>query len=189
MDYKKLVSLLAVSTLALSACGTTDDAEETATEETEEVAETEETATEETEETAEETEGSSTEDLLQQAQEESGEAFPEYGLYVAGGWTQDGIVIQHAPGEAATIPVQVTTEQSDYNVYLVEDGVISEVASNEPEPEFTVESPSADSEYVVGISGEALGEAGDEVNTEDFYRSETIIFEEAEPAAEGEGEE
>lgn len=184
MNYKKLVSLLAVSTLALSACGSADDAEDTTTEGTEEVAETEDTATEE----ATETEGSSTEDLLKQAQDQAGEAFPEYGLYVAGAWTQEGRVVQHAPGEAATIPVQVTTDHSEYNVYLVEDGVISEVVSNEPEIELTVESPSADTEYVVGISPDTLGEAGDEVATEDFYRSEVVVFEEAAPAADAEEE-
>lgn len=175
MNYKKLVSLFAVSTLALSACGTTDDAEETPTDDTEEV---EDVETDETEETA------SSEDLMEQAVQNSGDAFPEYGLYVTGAWTQDGRVVQHAPGEAATIPVSVISEQTAFNVYLVENGVITEVVSDEAEVEFVVDAPSADVEYVVGVSPEALGEAGDEVAAEDFERSEVIVFEEAEPAAE-----
>lgn len=193
MKYNKLVSLLAVSTLALAACGTTDDAEETPTDTTEEVedVETDETETE-TDDAAEETEDSgdtaSTEDLLQQAQEQSGDAFPEYGLYVTGAWTEEGIVVQHAPGEAATVPVSAITDHEEYNVYLLEDGVIAEVSSNEPETEFLVESPSADVEYVVGISPEQVGEVGDEASAEDFDRSEVIVFEEAEPAPESEEE-
>ncbi len=193
MGYKKLVSLLAVSALALGACAD-DAAEEPATDETEEVTEVEETEDTTAEDTADEAgteesadgEGSSTQDLLKQAQEQSGEAFPEYGLYVAGNWTEEGTVVEHAPGEAATVPVQITTEHEEYNVYLVEDGVITEVVSNEPEVEFTVESPSADATYQVGISPDDLGQAGDEVAEEDFYRVDTVVFEEAEPAAEEE---
>lgn len=186
MSYKKLVSLLAVSALALGACA--DDAEEPTTDETEEVDQGTDEGTDETtdDEAAEDTEGSSTQDLLQQAQDDSGEAFPEYGLYVAGTWSEEGVVVQHAPGEAATVPVQVTTEHEEYNVYLTEDGVITEVVSNEPEVELTVDAPSADVSYLVGISPDALGEAGDEVAEEDFYRADTILFEEAEPAAEEE---
>lgn len=190
MNYKKLVSLLAVSTLALSACGTTEDAEETPTDETEEV-DTDTTEdvdeTEETEDT-EETESSSSEDLIQKAQEASGDAFPEYDLYVAGAWTQEGRVVQYAPGEAAAIPVSVITEQGEYNVYLLEDGVVTEVVSDEPEFELVVDAPSADVEYVVGISPEELGEVGAELSEDDFERSEKVVFEEAEPAAEAEEE-
>lgn len=182
MNYKKLVSLLAVSTLALSACGTADDAEETPTDETEEV------ETDTTEDAADSEETPSSEELMQRAQEESGDAFPEYGLYVTGAWTQEGRVVQHAPGEAATIPVSVISDHEEYNVYLLEDGVVTEVVSNEPEVELVVDAPSADVEYVVGVSPEALGEVGTELSEEDFERSEKVVFEEAEPAAEGEEE-
>ncbi len=189
MGYKKLVSLFAVSALALGACAD-NTAEEPATDETEEVTEVEETAEETTDETTEEAagdgEGSSTEDLLQQAQDQAGEAFPEYGLYVPGTWTEEGTVVEYAPGEAATVPVQITTEHEAFNVYLVEDGVISEVISNEAEPEFTVESPSEEVTYQVGVSPDDLGQAGDEVADEDFYRVDTVRFQEAAPAAEEE---
>jgi len=177
MSYKKLVSLFAVSTLALAACGT-EDTEEPATDDAEQTEQTEETDTSE--------EGSSTEDLINQAQENSGEASPEYGLEIDGTWSEEGYIIQHAPGEAATIPVVITSEQSEYNTYLLEDGVIAEVVSNEPEPTFTIESPSADTDYVVGVSPDDLGEVGDEVAVEDLYRYENIVFEEAEPTAEDE---
>lgn len=181
MSYKKLVSLFAVSALALAACGTTEDTEEPATDETEQTEDVDQT---------EDTEDADSGDLIQEAQEQSGDAFPEYGLSVgeAGAWTEEGYLVQHAPGEAAVIPVVIDTEQEDYNVYLVEGGVISEVVSNEPEFEFTVDSPSADAEYLVGVSPDDLGEAGDEVAPDDFYRSDVVIFEEAEPAAEEEAE-
>lgn len=180
MNYKKLVSLLAVSTLALSACGTTNDAEETPTDDTEEV---EEVETDQTEGADDAEDSPSSFDLMDAAAEKAGDAYPEYGLYVTGTWTQEGRVVQYAPGEAATIPVSILTEHEDYNVYLMEDGVITEVVSSEPEVELTVDSPSADTEYIVGVSPDALGEVGDEVAEEDFYRSEVVVFEEATPAA------
>lgn len=175
MNYKKLVSLLAVSTLALAACGTTDDVEETTTDDTEVVEEVETDGTEETD-------TPSSEDLMKQAQEASGDAFPEYGLYVAGAWTQDGRVVQHASGEAATIPVSIISDHEEYYVYLTEDGVITEVLTNEPEGEIVVDAPSADVTYLVGVSPDELGEVGEEVTEEDFYRAEKVVFEEAEPA-------
>lgn len=171
MNYKKLVSLFAVSTLALSACGA-DDAAETPTDDVGDV-----------EETPEETAGSASEDLMDKAAENAGDAFPEYGLYVPGSWTAEGRVVTYAPGEAATIPVDITSDHTEYNVYLVENGVITDIVSNEAEVEFTVDTPSADTEYSVGVSPEALGEAGDEVAEEDFYRAEKVILEEAAPVA------
>ena len=57
MNYKKIVSLFAVSTLALSACGTTDEADDTVD-------------TTETEDTA-----SSSDDLIDRALENTGDAF------------------------------------------------------------------------------------------------------------------
>lgn len=173
MNYKKLVSLFAVSTLALSACGA-DEPAETPTDDVENVAETE---------TPEETEGTASEDLMDIAAQNAGDAFPEYGLYVPGAWTADGRVVTYAPGEAATIPVNITSDHTEYNVYLVENGVITEVVSNEAEVEFAVATPSADTTYLVGVSPDALGEAGDEVTEEDFYRAETVVFEEVAPAA------
>lgn len=168
MNYKKLVSLFAVSTLALTACGTTDEPEETPTDDVEDVEETES--------------ASSSADLMDIAAQNTGDAFPEYGLYVPGAWTAEGRVVEYAAGEAATIPVAITSDHAEYNVYLLEDGVITQVVSNEPEVALTVESPSADTEYVVGVSPDTLGEAGDEVAAEDFYRSEIVLFEEAAPA-------
>lgn len=173
MSYKKIVSLLAVSTLALGACGT-DDTEEVETDETEEVEETEETE-----------EGSS-QDLIEQAKGETGDAFPDYGLEVAGTWTQDGYAIGYPEGEAATIPVAILTENEDYNVYLLEDGLVTEVVSNEEEVEFMVEDPSDEVDYHVGISPEDLGSEGDEVSEEDFARSEKVFFEIQEEEAEEE---
>src|SRR5690625_337444 len=183
MSYKKLVSLLAVSTLALGACAT-DDAEEPATEDTEQTedtgAETDETTDAED---TEETKGSS-QDLIEQAKQQSGEAFPEYGLEVTGAWTVDGYEVEYAPGEAATIPVTALTDAESYNVYLLEDGTVAEVVSDTAEVEFTVEEPSADAEYVVGISPDELGEVGDEVAADDSYRYENVVLVEGSAAEE-----
>lgn len=169
MSYKKLVSLFAVSALALGACGA-DDAEEAATEDTE---------TEEVEETddAEEVEEGSTQDLLDQAKGESGEATPDYGLEVSGNWTQEGYGIGHPEGEPAVIPVAIISEKEGYHVYLLENGVVSEVVSDEPEFEFEVENPSDDVDYHVGVSPDDLGGEGEEVSVDDFERSEKVFFE------------
>lgn len=168
MNYKKLVSLFAVSTLALSACGTTDEADDTVD-------------TTETEDTA-----SSSDDLMDRALENTGDAFPEYGLYVPGAWSADGRIVQYATGEDAVIAVDITTDHEAYNVYLLEDGVITQVEENNPETEFTVENPSADTDYMVGVSPDELGTVGDEVAEEDFYRAELVIIEEVEPTPETE---
>lgn len=168
MNYKKLVSLFAVSTLALSACGTTDEADDTVD-------------TTETEDTA-----SSSDDLIDRALENTGDAFPEYGLYVPGAWSADGRIVQYATGEEAVIAVDITTDHEAYNVYLLEDGVITQVEENNPETKFTVENPSADTDYMVGVSPDELGTVGDEVAEEDFYRAERVIIEEVEPTPETE---
>ena len=178
MSYKKLVSLLAVSTLALAACAADEEPTTDDTEQTEDV---------ETEDDTEETAGSSSSSLIEDAKNNAGDAFPEYGLTVTGLWTVDGYKVEYPAGEAATIPASVITEAEGYNVYLLEDGVITEVVSDEPAVEFTVDEPSADTEYVVGVSPDELGEAGDEVATDDFYRFEKVVFVEA-AAAEEEAE-
>lgn len=168
MNYKKLVSLFAVSTLVLSACGTTDEADDTVD-------------TTETEDTA-----SSSDDLMDRALENTGDAFPEYGLYVPGAWSADGRIVQYATGEDAVIAVNITTDHEAYYVYLLEDGVITQVEENNPETEFTVENPSADTDYMVGVSPDELGAVGDEVVEEDFYRAEKVLIEEVEPTPETE---
>lgn len=168
MSYKKLVSLFAVSALVLGACATDDATEDTATDDVEET---------------EEVEGS-TKDLMEQAKGEAGDAFPDYGLTVTGNWTTEGYSIGHPAGEAATIPVSIITENETYNVYLLEDGLVSEVVSDEGAVEFIVADPSADVVYHVGVSPDDLGAEGDEVSEDDFARFEKIIFEVVEPAAE-----
>lgn len=155
MSYKKIVSLLAVSSLALAACGAD-----------------------------EEVEGNSSQDLMEQAEEGSETVSPDYGLEVTGEWSVDGYEINYAPGEEATVPVTILTDKEDYNVYLLEDSLIKEIKSNEEKVEFLVEDPSEETEYYVGVSPEDLGEVGDEVSTDDFVRSEEIVFEEAEEEAE-----
>ncbi len=95
-------------------------------------------------------------------------------------------LIQAVPALKDVIPVEIVTDKETYNVYLLEDGVVTEVVSDEPAVEFMVEDPSADVEYHVGISPDDLGAVGDEVSVEDFARYEKIIFEIVEPVAEEE---
>lgn len=175
MSYKKLVSLLAVSTLALAACAADEEPTDDDTEQTEDVDKTDDT------------EGSNSNSLIEDAKNSSGDAYPEYGLTVTGAWTVDGYEVEYAPGDAATIPANIITEAEGYNVYLLEDGVVSEIVSDEPEVEFTVDEPSADAEYVVGVSPDELGEVGDEVAADDFYRSEKVVL--VEGSADEEAEE
>lgn len=158
MSYKKLVSLFAVSAFALGACGADDAAEETP-------------------------EKGSTQELLEQAEGEAGNAFPDYGLTVSGDWTTEGYSIGHPAGEPATVPVSIVTEKETYNVYLLEDGLVSEVVSDEEAVEFIVADPSDDVVYHVGISPEDLGAEGDAVSEEDFARFEKIVFTIEEPEA------
>lgn len=172
MSYKKLVSLFAVSALALGACGANDAEETPETDDTEQQEDVDADA-DSTDEAA------SSDDLIEQAKEQAGDAFPDYGLTVTGTWTVDGYAVEYAAGEAATIPVNIVSEETEYNVYLLEDGAVAEVVSNEPAVEFVVEAPSADVSYVVGISPEDLGAVGDEVAVEDFERHENIVLVEA----------
>lgn len=174
MSYKKLVSLFAVSALALGACATDNTTDDAATDDTD--------ATEEVEE---EEEGS-TKDLLEQAKDEAGDAFPDYGLTVSGDWTTEGYKVGYVDGEDAVIPVAIVTDKETYNVYLLQDGIVTDVVSNEPEVEFIVADPSADVAYQVGISPDDLGAEGDEVSEDDFARFENIVFEQVEPTEEEE---
>lgn len=170
MSYKKLVSLLAVSTFALAACGADEEPTTDDTEQTEDV---------ETEDETDETEGSSSSSLIEDAKNSAGDAFPEYGLTVTGLWTVDGYQVEYPAGGPATVPATIITDAEDYHVYLLENGVVADVVSGEGAVEFTVEEPSADTEYVVGVSPDELGEAGDEVAEDDFYRSEKVVLVEA----------
>jgi hypothetical protein len=164
MTYKKLVSLLAISTLALAAC----DANE------EEPTEPENGAVED-ENGAEEngTEGASdSQSLIDSASERSGEAFPQYTLTIDNGsWTQEGYVIQGTSIEASA-------GGEEFSVYLVDgEGTVLEVLENEIEPVFTVDEASSEEgdSYVVGVTPDDLGAEGDSVETEDFARYENVI--------------
>lgn len=154
MSLKKLATLLAVSVFALSACGNN------------------------AEETTEESSGDSAKDLIEQAKEESGEAMPEYGITFYGTWTQDGYEF-----EGGEIVGAAVTDKEDYSIYLVKDGKVIEKLSTDgegaedlPDFAFQVEAPAeGQDEYIIGISGEDLGETGADVSEDDLYRYEKII--------------
>lgn len=164
LNYKKLVSVFAVSAIALGACGTDTDKEEPQTDDVEE---------------------SSSKDQIKQAKDSSGTAFPEYGLEVTGAnWTVDGYEVPYVAGEEATASADIKSDQGEYYVYFVEDNKIIDVKANEPEVAFTLEDPAEDSDYLIGVVGEDLGNTGTEVSEDDFYRYEKVIFVETEEADE-----
>lgn len=170
MSLKKWVTLLAVSTLALTACGQEDNT----TEDT--APETEETSTEETKDKNDEA-GSATNDLIEQAKQESGDAFPEYGLTIRGNWTTNGYEV-----EAPKITGSAVTSHEDYYVYLVQDGKIvqkqstADAETDLPDIAFEVGEPGENNHYVVGITPEDLGDVGADVGEDAFYRHEKIIL-------------
>lgn len=168
MDFKKLVSLLAVSTLALAACDT--DEEPAEPENGEENGDAEEGA-------------SDSQSLIEGASERSGDAFPDYTLEIAGhaGWTEEGYLV---PAEDGEVTIAAVAGGEDFSVYFTEaDGTIIEVVENEEEVTFTVPEPEEETNYGVGVSPEDLGGEGDTVDSEDFARYENIL---ATPALEEE---
>lgn len=173
MDYKKLVSLLAVSTLALAACDTDEEPTDPENGEVEEG----------TEENGAENGGSDSQSLIDSATEQSGDAFPDYTVEIgAGTWTEEGYVVPAEGGEV-TIPVAAGGEDDFFVYFAEEDGTVVEVVENEEEPVFSVDEPAEETPYVVGVSPEDLGGEGDTVNAEDFARSRNVI---AAPEAEEE---
>ncbi|WP_423188550.1 hypothetical protein ACO1PF_08035 [Alkalibacterium sp. f15] len=186
MNYKKLVSLLAVSTLALAACDTdeepvsdpemeegtegTDEAEET------EVEETEETTDEETEESDEEN-GESAHDIIDDIEGDLGYTSPVE-LTVSGGtWSQDGYVFTPEGGEAIINGSAASAEEeTEIFAFILQDGaVIDKPAVEEGAFTYTVSATDADQEFQVGVSDEDLWEVGDEADVEELVRHENVI--------------
>ncbi|OJF95488.1 hypothetical protein [Alkalibacterium sp. 20] len=179
MKYMKLVSLLAVSTLALAACDTdeepvSDPEMEEGTEETDgaEVEETDET----TEESDEEN-GQNAHDIIDDIEGDL-DYTSSVELEVTGGtWSQDGYIFTPEEGEA-TISGSAASAEEDAEIFafVMQDGaVIDKPAVEEGAFTYTVSATDADQEFQVGVSDEDLWEGGDEADAEELVRYENII--------------
>lgn len=178
MDYKKLIGLLAVSTLALAACETDEEP-------------TPDPDIEEGTEGADEVEDDSTEDDAAEGDtDEDGESAHDIidgigsdlgytssvELEVTGGtWSQDGYVFTPEDGEA-TVEGSAASEEDVY-AFVLQDGVVVE----KPEVEegaftFTATATDEDQEYQVGVSDEDLWEVDDEADPEELIRYENVII-------------
>lgn len=175
MSYKKLLSILAVSSLTLVACGEENS--------------TEEPSVEESEQTSEETADSS--DVFERAAErETGDATVSVGLEVVGQWTTDGYVV---PSEGPTANIYLTAipaGDGPFFIYVTdEEGKIVEKYESEPEVVHTIENVDSDIHLYAGTSEEDLGNVDDTVNPEeDFVRFEKIIVQPGEVPAEEDAE-
>lgn len=188
MDYKKIVSLLAISSFALAACeadeepspdpeieedieGAGEVEEDTTGEDTEDTENMEDT--EDTEES-----GGSAHDIIDGIGSDL-DYTSSIELEVTGGtWSQDGYVFTPEEGEA-TVNGMATPGEEVENVYafVIEDGVVFEKPEvAEGEFSFTVTETEGDQEFQVGVSDEDLWEVGDEADAEELVRYEDVII-------------
>lgn len=193
MSKKKLLTLLAASSLALVACGEDTSQEETATEETTEDAATEESSEDTSEESTDESSEESSDDEVassdevfeKAAQRDDPDATVSVGLDVLGTWSTDGYVVA-SEGDTAVLSLSALPEEGVENYYIYvtdEDGTILEKAENEEALEYTVEGVEGEIVFYAGTSEEDLGNVDDSVNPEeDFVRYERVIVQPGEPA-------
>lgn len=182
MDYKKIVSLLAISSLALAACEA--DEEPSPDPEIEEDIEgadevEEDTSGEDTEDT-EESDGSgeSAHDIIDGIGSDLNYTSPIELEITGGTWSQDGYVFTPEEGEA-TVNGAATPSDDVEEVYafVIEDGVVFEKPEvTEGEFSFTVSETEGDQEFQVGVSDEDLWEIGDEADFEELVRYEDVII-------------
>ena len=185
MDYKKLVSLLAVSSFALAACAADEEPSpdpdiEEGVDGADEVEDTEDT-TDETEDAAEDTEedgeGQSAHDIIDGIGSDLNYT-SSIELEVTGGtWSQDGYVFTPEDGEATVNGSAASGEDvEEVFAFVIQEGeVIEKPTVEEGAFTFTVSATDADQEFEVGVSDEDLWEVGDEANVEDLVRYEDII--------------
>lgn len=185
MSYKKLLSLLAASSLALVACGDDTATEEPATEETTEDAGVEEEATEE--EAADDTADGEEDTFDRAANRDDADATVPVGLEVQGQWSTDGYVVV-SEGDEAVVNLTAFPEDGveEYYIYVTdEDGTILEKAESEMELAYTVSGVDAEQTLYAGTSEEDLGDVDDTVNPEeDFVRHEKVIVQPGEATTE-----
>ncbi|MCC5894298.1 MAG: hypothetical protein JJU16_02420 [Alkalibacterium sp.] len=188
MELKKLIGLLAVSTLALAACDADTDEEpspdpdiEEGTEGADEVEDdsTEDDAAEDdaTDEDDADGEGQSAHDIIDGIGSDLGYT-SSIELEVTGGtWSQDGYVFTPEDGEATVNGSAAAGEDVDVYAFVLQDGEVVE----KPEVEegaftFTATASEGDQDYQVGVSDEDLWEVGDEADPEELVRYENVII-------------
>ncbi|EXJ23444.1 hypothetical protein ADIAL_1056 [Alkalibacterium sp. AK22] len=178
MDYKKLVSLLAVSTFALAACDA-DTEEDTTTDtevEDEESADVEDTAEDtDADEGADNGNGQSAHDVIDGIEGDLGFTAAIELEILGGSWSQDGYVFMPEDGEATVNATAVSEE--DVYAFVIQNGEVIET----PEVEegafsFTAEASGESEVFQVGVANEELYEVGDEADTEELVRYENVVI-------------
>ncbi|WP_161879439.1 hypothetical protein [Alkalibacterium sp. MB6] len=187
MDYKKLVSLLALSTLALAACDTADEEPSPEPQIEDGAVDDAETDTDTDTDTdgADSDSADSSQDphsLIDSIQGSDLDYTSDVELEITGGtWTQQGYTFTPEDGEA-TVEGSAAGE-GDIFAYVLQDGVVVEM----PEVDagaftFTAPAEDGDTEYQVGVSDEELWAVGDEADPTELDRVENVII--LAPAAE-----
>lgn len=171
MAYKKLIGLLAVSTLALTACDADEDMQIDET--GEEVDEAEETTEDHDAEDYEDEEssGESAHDIISSIDSDLGYTSRVELEITGGSWSQDGYIFTMADGEA-TVNGSAAAEGDAY-AFVLQDGEVIDKPDVE-EGVFTFTTSEA-GEYVIGVSDEDIWEVGDEGDTDELVRSENVI--------------
>ncbi|GAA0478303.1 hypothetical protein [Alkalibacterium indicireducens] len=165
MSYKKLLGLLAVSTLALAACDTDGDPSPTP--------DIDEEVEDDTDEDG--GNGQSPHDIIDGIGSDLGFTAPIELEIFGGTWSQEGYVFTPEDGEATVNGSAVG--EGDVYAYVLQDGEVVETPAVEDGAfSFTVEATDSDQEFQVGVSEEELYEVGDEGDVEELVRWENIII-------------
>ena len=184
MDYKKLVSLLAISTFALAACDTDEEPSpepeiEEGVDDTEDVDDSTDEEVD-TDDGAEDTDGEegtgqSAHDIIDNIEGNDLGYTADVELEIIGGtWTQDGYTFTPAEGEAT---VTGSTGNPEAFAYVIQEGEVIDVPEMAEDGTFTYTVPGtdADQEFQVGVSDEDLWAVGDEADVEQLDRYENVI--------------
>lgn len=182
MELKKLIGLLAVSTLALAACDADTDEEPSPDPDIEEGTEgADEVEDDSTEDDAAEgdtdEDGESAHDIIDGIGSDLGYT-SSIELEVTGGtWSQDGYVFTPEDGAATVNGSAAAGEDVDvYAFVLQDDEVVEKPEVEEGAFTFTAEATDGDQDYQVGVSDEDLWEVGDEADPEELVRWENVII-------------
>ncbi|GAB2489059.1 hypothetical protein GCM10008929_12070 [Alkalibacterium psychrotolerans] len=195
MDYKKLIGLLAVSTLALAACDTDEDPSpdpdidgvdedeelngdvDSSDEDADDVDTDEDADTDEDTDTDDEGEssGQSAHDIIDGIGSDLGYT-SSIELEITGGtWSQDGYVFTPEDGEA-TVNGSAAAEDDVYAFVLQEGEVVDKPEVEDGAFTYTASAEDEDQEYQIGVSDEDLWEVGDEGDPEELVRWENVII-------------
>lgn len=167
MNYKKLLSLLAVSTFALAACDTNEEPADP---------DTDEEATDEGSEDA--GSGQSAHDIIDGIEGNDLGYTAAVELEMGGTWTTDGRIFDYTEEGAIISGTAVPVDAEQSFVFIIQDGEVIDKPEVGDDGSFSFEAEIG--EYVVGADGEDLYEVGDSADVEEIERTETAIVVEAE---------